>query len=67
MDLNKVNEIVTDVENKSNKDLFSVEELLADEFEKTKELIIELTHHLENIKSMHENVVKEIDKRSKKI
>lgn len=67
MDVNKIHEIVQDVENKSNKDLYSVEEELAQEFEKTKELIIELTRHLDSVKNMHEIVSDEILKRTRKI
>lgn len=66
MDTKKIHEIVNDVKNKSNKDLFSVEEILTVEFEKTKELLIELTRHLDNVKEMHEVVSNEILKRSKK-
>lgn len=67
MDINKIHEIVNDAENKPNKDLYSVEEILSDEFEKTKELIIELTRHLDSVKNMHDIVSNEIMKRTKKI
>lgn len=36
MDKNKIVEIVTDVENKSNKDLFDALSFLSEEFEKNK-------------------------------
>jgi hypothetical protein len=67
MDINKIHEIVQDAENKSNKDLYAVEDILAQEFEKTKDLLIELTRHLDSVRSMHEIVSNEIFKRSKKI
>lgn len=67
MDINKLHEIVKDSENKPNKDLYAVEEILSEEFEKTKELIIELTRHLDSVKNMHDIVSTEILKRTKKI
>jgi hypothetical protein len=67
MDVNKIHEIVNEAEHKPNKDLYSVEELLSQEFEKTKDLIIELTRHLESVRHMHEIVSNEITKRTKKI
>ena len=43
MEKEKIIEVVYDVENKSNKDLFIVVNELYEEFEKTKQLIIDLT------------------------
>jgi hypothetical protein len=65
MDKNKIIEIASDVENKSNKDLFVVLEELGGEFEKTKNLIIDLTRHLEAIEDLYNKVNKEIEKRTK--
>ena len=42
MESQKLIEITNDVENKSNKDLVIVADELSEEFEKTKELIIDL-------------------------
>lgn len=67
MEITKIHEIVQDAENKSNKDLYAVEEVLSQEFEKTKELLIDLTRHLDSVKSMHEIVSNEILKRTKKL
>jgi hypothetical protein len=66
MDIEKINDIVKDVENKPNKDLFLAVAELGDEFEKTKTLIIDLTNHLENVENMYNNVNREIEKRIKK-
>jgi hypothetical protein len=65
IDLNKIVEISNDVENKSNKDLFSSIEILSVEFEKTKTLIVDLTRHLETIEGMYNKINKEIGKRTK--
>lgn len=65
MELNKIIEISNDVENKSNKDLFSSLEILSLEFEKTKTLIVDLTRHLESVELMYDKINKEIGKRVK--
>ena len=63
MESQKLIEIANDVENKSNKDLSIVAEELSEEFEKTKELIIDLTRHLDGVESLYNKVNKEIEKR----
>lgn len=66
MEKEKILEIVNDVENKSNKDLFLVVNELHVEFENTKQLIIDLTRHLEGVEQLFNKVNKEIDRRIKK-
>lgn len=63
MDINKVIEISNDSENKSNKDLISARDILMEEFDKTKDLIINLTKHLEGVEEMYDKVNNEIKKR----
>jgi hypothetical protein len=66
IDLNKIVEISNDAENKSNKDLYSTLEILSNEFEKTKILIVDLTRHLELVEGMYNDINKEIGKRIRK-
>lgn len=63
MESQKLIEIANDVENKSNKDLLIVADELTEEFEKTKELIIDLTRHLDGVESLFNKVNKELEKR----
>jgi hypothetical protein len=65
MDSNKLLEIANDVENKSNNDLLTVAAQLYEEFETTKDLIINLTKHLDGVESLYNKVNKEIEKRTK--
>jgi hypothetical protein len=65
MDSNKLLEIANDVENKSNNDLLNVAAQLYEEFEMTKDLIINLTKHLDGVESLYNKVNKEIEKRTK--
>lgn len=65
MDKDKIIDVIDDVTNKSNKDLFTTLEQLSTEFENTKQLIIDLTRHLESIEDSYNKVNKEIEKRTK--
>lgn len=66
MDKEKIIEIVNDVKNKSNKDLFLAINELNDEFEKTKTLIVNLTRHLDTVEDLYNKINDEIEKRIKK-
>jgi uncharacterized membrane protein YgaE (UPF0421/DUF939 family) len=65
MNKEKLLEIVNDVENKSNSDLMKVLSELSEEFEKTKELIINLTRHMDYVEDLYNKVNKELGKRNK--
>ena len=56
-------EVANDVENKSNKDLLITLGSLSNEFNKTKDLIISLTRHLDSIESLYNKVNNEIKNR----
>lgn len=66
MDKNEILEISKDVENKPNKVLFESLETLSIEFEKTKELIVDLTRHLDAVEDLYNIINNEIGKRTKK-
>jgi hypothetical protein len=66
MDNQKLIDVAKDYQNKSNKDLFDAVNLLYEEYEKTKELIIDLTKHLETVEILYNNVNDEVGKRIKK-
>jgi hypothetical protein len=63
MDKVKLKEVVENVKDKPNKDLMESRDLLITEFTKTKELIIDLTRHLEVIEDYYDVINKEIGKR----
>jgi len=63
MESKKLLEIAEDVENKSNNDLMTVANELYEEFESTKQLIVDLTRHLDGVESLYNKVNKEIKKR----
>jgi hypothetical protein len=55
----EMNEIVSDMKNRGNSDLTKVMDFLSDDFEETKNLIIELTVHIDNIETLYDKVLKE--------
>jgi hypothetical protein len=63
MDKKKLIEIIENIEDKSNNDLLIAQKELYDEFNKTKELIIDLTRHLDGVEELYNNVNDEIGKR----
>lgn len=65
MEKEKIIEVIENLENKSNRDLFGVADFLYDEFNNTKELIISLTRHMDTVEEMYNKVNSEIEKRSK--
>lgn len=65
MNKEKIIDIITDVENKPNKDLVSCLGVLENEFDKTKELIINLTRHLDTVEEYYVKISNEIENRKK--
>jgi hypothetical protein len=63
MEKERLLEIAENVEEKSNKDLFLVVNELYDEFQNTKNLIVDLTRHLDSVEVLYNRVNKEIEKR----
>lgn len=63
MDKKKLIEIIENIQDKSNNDLLIAQKELYDEFNKTKELIIDLTRHLDGVEELYNNVNDEIGKR----
>ena len=55
----EMNEIVSDMKNRGNSDLTKVMDFLSDDFEETKNLIIELTVHIDNIETLYDKDLKE--------
>ena len=61
--LEKFNEIISDLKNQSNGELERVMDFLNDDFQETKEIIINLTYHLDNIEEMYNKILKEHESR----
>ncbi len=66
MEKEKIIEVINNVEDKSNKDLFEVINILYQKQEKNKKLNFNLTKHLDGIEESYKKVEKEVNKRIKK-
>jgi len=63
MEREEVIKVVNDVKNKPNKDLVLALMELDNEFKQTKELIIELTRHIENVETSYNIINSELNNR----
>jgi hypothetical protein len=57
-------EILKDYKNKSNKELTDALDFLQEDFEKTKDLLVKLTYHLETTENSYNKILEEYKKRS---
>ena len=62
--IEQVNEIIQNIDSKSNSDLTKVMNFLMDDFDETKDMIIDLTKHLDNIERMYDLIHKEFKRRT---
>jgi len=65
MEKEEIIEIAKDVKNKSNNDLIKARDALIKEFNNTKDLIINLTRHIESVEEYYNIINKEIGHRLK--
>lgn len=63
MEPKEVLKILSDYKNSSNKDLMLVMDFLQNDFEKTKDLILKLTKHLDTTEDSYNKVFEEYKKR----
>ena len=57
-------EILKDYKNKPNKELTDVLDFLQEDFDKTKNLLVKLTYHLETTENSYNKILEEYKKRS---
>lgn len=63
MDNKKALEVIKNYKNSSNKELSELMDFLNEDFEKTKDLIIKLTYHLDTTEDSYNKVFEEYKKR----
>lgn len=63
MESEEIKAIISNYKNKPNKSLALVMDFLKEDFEKTKELIIKLTHHLDTTEKQYNKIFDEYKKR----
>ena len=62
----KIKNTIINYKSLPNKELENALYFLSEDFEKTKELIVKLTHHLDGVEQNYNNILKEYKKRTKK-
>jgi hypothetical protein len=62
--IEKFQSIIGDLENSGNKDITSALDFLKQDFEETKNMILDLTNHLDNIEALYNQVLIEYNKRN---
>jgi hypothetical protein len=65
MEQEKIQEVLKNYKKKSNKDLIVVLDYLYEDFNKTKDLIVKLTHHLDSTEISYNKLLEEINSRIK--
>ncbi len=63
MDIKIILEIAENASKRSNKDLIEAATILTKEFEDTKSLMIQLSHHLDNVENSYYQISEEVKKR----
>lgn len=63
MEIDEYKKIISEHEIRPNKDLVSVMEYINEEFEKTKQQIINMTYYLDNLEITYNKILKEYQKR----
>jgi hypothetical protein len=62
-DAEKVLKIVKDYKSQSNKDLIFAMDFMKEDYEKTKDTLIKLTHHLDKLELTYNTILKEYENR----
>lgn len=63
--VNKVLEIIKNYKSSSNKDLIFAMDFIQEDFTKTKETLLKLTHHLDKIENTYNLILNEYELRTK--
>ena len=61
--IDEFSQIVSDIKNRGNSDLEKAMDFLNDDFEETKEMILNLTKHLDKIEELYNKILKEHESR----
>jgi len=64
MDIENLNKIISDIKSSSNKDIMETMYFLSDDFEQTKQMIINLSLHLDNVENLYNKVWNEYTTRN---
>jgi len=64
IDIDKLNSIITEIKSSGNNELVQAMDFLAEDFEETKQMIINLSTHLDNVENLYNKVLHEYNLRN---
>lgn len=62
--IEQFNEIMADMKNRGNNDLVKAMDFLTEDFDETKQMIVDLSVHLDNIETLYDKILKEYNFRT---
>ena len=65
IDVEKLNSIITEIKSSGNQELIQALDFLSEDFEETKQMIINLSQHLDNVENLYNKVLYEYNLRNK--
>jgi len=64
IDVEKLNSIITEIKSSGNQELIQALDFLSEDFEETKQMIINLSQHLDNVENLYNKVLNEYNLRN---
>ena len=64
IDIDKLNSIITEIKSSGNNELIQAMDFLSEDFEETKQMIINLSLHLDNVENLYNKVLSEYNLRN---
>lgn len=64
IDVEKLNTIITEIKSSDNQELVQAMDFLTEDFEETKQMIINLSIHLDNVENLYNKILVEYNSRN---
>jgi hypothetical protein len=64
IDIEKLNSIITEIKSSGNQELIQALDFLSEDFEETKQMIINLSQHLDNVENLYNKILNEYNLRN---
>jgi hypothetical protein len=64
IDVEKLNTIITEIKSSDNQELIQAMDFLSEDFEETKQMIVNLSIHLDNVENLYNKILVEYNSRN---
>ena len=64
IDVEKLNTIITEIKSSDNQELVQAMDFLSEDFEETKQMIVNLSIHLDNVENLYNKILVEYNSRN---